>query len=173
MVSLKVQKRLAASVLKVGKRRVWIDPNEANEVSLANSRKHVRKLVKDGLIMRKPQVVHSRVRAQAHKEAVRKGRHTGTGHRQGTAEARMPTKVLWIRHQRVLRRLLRRYRDDKKLDHTMYHEFYLAAKGNQFKNKRVLIDSIHKAKNEAARQKALEEQQNARRQKSKKTKPQV
>jgi large subunit ribosomal protein L19e len=79
----------------------------------------------------------------------------------------MPTKVLWIRHQRVLRRLLRRYRDDKKLDHTMYHEFYLAAKGNQFKNKRVLIDSIHKAKNEAARQKALEEQQNARRQKKK------
>mmetsp|Transcript_2660 Transcript_2660/g.5968 ORF Transcript_2660/g.5968 Transcript_2660/m.5968 type:complete len:171 (+) Transcript_2660:80-592(+) len=168
MVSLKVQKRLAASVLKVGKRRVWIDPNEANEVSLANSRKHVRKLVKDGLIMRKPQIVHSRVRAQAHKEAVRKGRHTGTGHRFGTSEARMPTKILWIRRQRVLRRLLRRYRDDKKIDATIYNEFYLAAKGNQFKNKRVLVDAIHKAKNEAAREKALEEQQNARRQKNKK-----
>ena len=27
MVSLKTQKRLASSVLKCGKRRVWIDPN--------------------------------------------------------------------------------------------------------------------------------------------------
>ena len=38
MVSLKTQKRLAAAVLKCGKRRVWIDPNEADQVSQANSR---------------------------------------------------------------------------------------------------------------------------------------
>jgi len=36
---LRLQKRLAASVLKCGKKRVWIDPNETNEVKLANSRK--------------------------------------------------------------------------------------------------------------------------------------
>ena len=39
MASLRLQKRLAASVLKCGKKRVWIDPNETNEVALANSRK--------------------------------------------------------------------------------------------------------------------------------------
>jgi ribosomal protein L19E len=38
MVSLKLQKRLAASVLGVGKGRVWMDPNEINEISMANSR---------------------------------------------------------------------------------------------------------------------------------------
>ena len=38
MVSLKLQKRLAASVLKCGKRKVWLDPNEVNEISMANSR---------------------------------------------------------------------------------------------------------------------------------------
>lgn len=38
MVSLKTQKRLASAVLKCGKRRVWIDPNEADQVSQANSR---------------------------------------------------------------------------------------------------------------------------------------
>lgn len=38
MVSLKLQKRLAASVLKCGKGKVWLDPNEANEISMANSR---------------------------------------------------------------------------------------------------------------------------------------
>ena len=40
MAFLRLQKRLAASVLKCGKKRVWIDPNETNEVALANSRKY-------------------------------------------------------------------------------------------------------------------------------------
>ena len=39
MAFLRLQKRLAASVLKVGKKRVWIDPNETSEVALANSSK--------------------------------------------------------------------------------------------------------------------------------------
>ena len=40
MAFLRLQKRLAASVLKCGKKRVWIDPNETSEVALANSRKY-------------------------------------------------------------------------------------------------------------------------------------
>ena len=39
MAFLRLQKRLAASVLKCGRKRVWIDPNETSEVALANSRK--------------------------------------------------------------------------------------------------------------------------------------
>jgi len=53
MVSLKLQKRLAASVLKCGKRRVWMDPNECNEIGLANSRMALKKMVKDGLVMKR------------------------------------------------------------------------------------------------------------------------
>ncbi|CAI0393641.1 unnamed protein product [Linum tenue] len=41
MVSLKLQKRLASSVLKCGKGKVWLDPNEVNEISMANSRMFV------------------------------------------------------------------------------------------------------------------------------------
>ena len=41
MVSLKLQKRLASSVLKCGKGKVWLDPNEVNEISMDNSRKRL------------------------------------------------------------------------------------------------------------------------------------
>lgn len=76
-VSLRLQKRLAASVLKCGKRKIWLDPNEVNEIALANSRRNIAKLHRDGLIIKKPAVVHSRARVQTRNEAKRKGRHTG------------------------------------------------------------------------------------------------
>ena len=40
---------------------------------------HIRKLVDNGLIIRKPNLMHSRFRARAFKEARSKGRHTGFG----------------------------------------------------------------------------------------------
>ena len=39
MAFLRLQRRLAATVLKCGRNRVWIDPNECSEVALANSSK--------------------------------------------------------------------------------------------------------------------------------------
>lgn len=37
MVSLRVQKRLAANILKCGKAKVWMDPNATIHISMANS----------------------------------------------------------------------------------------------------------------------------------------
>jgi len=162
MAFLRLQKRLAATVLKCGKRRVWIDPNETSEVALANSRKNIRKLFNDGLIMKRAVHMHSRSRCKRMHEAKRKGRHTGFGKRKGTRNARMPIKVLWMRRQRVLRRLLKKYREAKKINRDIYHHFYLASKGNQFKNKTVLIEAIHKMKQEKIRERQLEEQREAR-----------
>lgn len=94
MSNLRLQKRLASAVLKCGKGKVWLDPNEINEISNANSRsspplplpisrredweeggcagQNIRRLVKDGLIIRKPVAVHSRARTRINAEARRK-----------------------------------------------------------------------------------------------------
>lgn len=60
---------------------------------LTISGQNIRKMIKDGLVIKKPVAVHSRARVRKNTEARRKGRHCGFGKRRGTANARMPQKV--------------------------------------------------------------------------------
>lgn len=120
-------------------------------------------MVADGLIIAKPKVGKSRSRVKALKEAKRNGRHTGYGKRKGTAEARMPSGVVWMRRLRVVRRVLAKYRESGKIDKHLYHKLYKLAKGNGFKHKRQVIEHVIKAKAEAAREKALRDEAEARR----------
>jgi large subunit ribosomal protein L19e len=157
------QKRLAASVLNCGKRKVWLDPNETQEIHNANSRQNFRQLIKDNYVIKRKDTVHSRFRVRRRNIAKRKGRHTGAGKRTGTRDARFPSKVLWVRKMRVLRRLLKKYRESNKIDKHLFHTLYAKAKGGEFKNKRVLMEHIHSAKAEQIRENALRQQAEMRR----------
>jgi large subunit ribosomal protein L19e len=166
MSSLKLQKRLAASVLGCGVGRVWLDESETSSIAMANSRQQIRKLISDAIIYRRPVGMHSQAQHRKRILAKREGRHRGFGKRRGTKNARLNSKWQWIRRIRALRRTLRDYRSKSEIDNHLYRKLYLKAKGNEFRNKRVLGEHIATLKANQEREKTIKEQIEARRARS-------
>ncbi|HDS58919.1 MAG TPA: 50S ribosomal protein L19e [Thermoplasmatales archaeon] len=134
-MDLKNQRRLAAEVLKCGVHRVWINPEEAEEVEKAVTKQDIRNLVKKGDIRAKKKRGVSRGRARLAHAQRKKGRRRGHGSRKGTAYARLPRKRRWILTIRPIRAYLRELREQEVITPSQYRRYYVRAKGGEFKSK--------------------------------------
>lgn len=134
-MDLEMQKRLAADILKVGEKRVWIDPDRTTEVSTAITRDDVRSLIDEGAIKAKPKEPTSRSRARKRREQQDKGRQSGPGTRKGSKQGRKSEKREWIDKVRPLRERLRELRDEDVIDSSLYRDLYRKVKGGAFRSK--------------------------------------
>ncbi|MEE8183266.1 MAG: 50S ribosomal protein L19e [Thermoplasmata archaeon] len=134
-MNLKNQRRMAASLLKCGVNRVWIDPLRMEDVADAITRTDIRIQIDAGAIKAKQKRGISRGRTRYYRGQRKKGRGRGQGSRKGTSKARKPKKERWIQTIRPIRERLREFRDEGKIDVSTYRKFYLQAKGGVFKSK--------------------------------------
>ena len=139
MTDLRNQRRLAAAVLKCGRDRVWIDPEQVDDVASAVTRSDVRRLVSSGIIRKLAARGVSRGRARVRAEARAQGRGRGPGSRKGATFARFPRKDRWMRTIRSLREELAKLRSEKKIDAHTYRSYYMRAKGGQFRSRNHLL----------------------------------
>lgn len=133
-MSLRSQRRIAASILKVGVNRIWIDPERSEDVELAITRSEIRRLIHEGAIKAVPVKGESRWRAKVLKEKKRKGLRRGPGTQEGGKYATISRKSRWISRIRALRKRLRILRARRIITPTTYRELYLKAKGGEFKS---------------------------------------
>ncbi|MDY0266104.1 MAG: 50S ribosomal protein L19e [Methanimicrococcus sp.] len=134
MANLKNQRRMASQILDCGSDRVWIDPAKLEEVAEAITREDVRNLIADGTIKAKKVKGVSRGRARLVAEKRKYGHRKGPGSRKGAKGARTPSKELWMKKIRALRKRLKEMRADETLDKKTYCKLYRKAKGGEFRN---------------------------------------
>ena len=124
MPTLRLQKRLAASILKVGQSRVWLDPNRLEDIKNAITRADIKKLIEGGAIKALPPKIK--------KPKEKKKRRKGPGSRKGS---RTSGKEEWMKTVRALRKYLKELRDSGKLTTRQYRELYLKVKGGMFRSR--------------------------------------
>ena len=140
-MNLGKQKQLAARALGVSKKRVKFDtstPDNKKSLKEIISRDDVRSLLEDKVITKEPKKGNSRTRANHTLAQKKKGRRQGQGSRKGTANARFKSKDKWMIKIRALRAMLRKLKDEGKLETSTYRELYKKCKGNFFRSKRHL-----------------------------------
>jgi len=133
-LSLKNQRRIAASILKVGENRVWIDPQRIGEVEAAITREDMKKLIHEKAIVPHRNKGVSRGRARILHEKKRKGLRKGFGSRTGSFGARVPRKEMWMRKIRALRNRLSELEENHSITERVYRRLYVMASSGSFES---------------------------------------
>jgi len=135
MTDLRNQRRMAASLLKCGKSRVWMDNDRLEEIAKAVTKNDIRILIKGEAIKSRQKKGISSGRKKYIAKQKAKGRRRGHGSRKGASYARLYKKERWLRTIRPIRLYLATLRKEKKIDNTTYRRYYVRAKGGEFKSK--------------------------------------
>lgn len=135
-MELKLQKRLAAQILKCSEKRIWLDPTRLDEIKEAITKVDTKGLINDNAIKKKKIKGISRGRTRKRIEQKRKGRQKGFGSRKGKSTARLPRKRAWINRIRAQRNLLKELREKNIITKRDYQNLYSLAKGGFFRSRR-------------------------------------
>jgi|TARA_B100001971_G_C18252078_1_gene579055 large subunit ribosomal protein L19e len=135
-MELKLQKRLAAQILKCSPKRVSFDTESLQDIKEAITKIDISSLINDNVIKRKPVKGVSRVRARKIREQKSKGRRRGFGSRKGKKTATLSRKSAWINKIRAQRKLLVELKDKKEISKSIYQKLYLQSKGGFFRSRR-------------------------------------
>lgn len=135
MTDLRNQRGMAASLLKCGINRVWMDHDRVDEIAKAVTKEDIRVLI-NGKAIKKLQTKGISGARRKHAESQKKkGRRRGHGSRKGAKYARLPRKERWIKTIRPIRADLKVLRDENKIDRSAYRKYYRKAKGGEFRSK--------------------------------------
>lgn len=135
-MQLKIQKRIAARIMKSSENRIWLDSNRLDEIKDAITKADIKSLIKDKAIKSKKIQGISRFRIRKIKSQKSKGRRRGPGSLKGSKHARLSKKKSWINHIRIQRRFLQHLRDENIIDRSSYRSLYMKSKGGFFRSKR-------------------------------------
>jgi|TARA_Y100000310_G_C20613210_1_gene779152 large subunit ribosomal protein L19e len=142
-MQIKIQKRLAAQLLKSSENNIWLDSNRLDEIKEAITKADIKSLIKDKAIKSKKRVGISRYRIRKRYAQKRKGRRSGFGSIKGGKYARLSKKNSWINRIRVQRTFLQNLRDKEVIDRSSYRSLYMKCKGGFFRSKRHIKMYMH------------------------------
>lgn len=135
-MSLETQRRMAASILKMGVNRIWIDPDSIEKVQSAITRNEVRKLIHEGHIKRRPEKGVSQARSRL---KTRNARTKGQGSKKAAAGK---STAPWHKQIRALRSFLKEQKNKHLINPSSYTKLSLMAKGGGFRSTSHLKEHI-------------------------------
>jgi len=135
-MKMKLQKKLAAAILKSSPHRIKLDVNELDKIKEAITKADIKSLIKQGLIKEKQIKGKGNFHSRKKKVQKRKGRQKGPGSRKGKASARANPKDVWMNKIRAQRKLLKLLKEKGIILEKEFRGLYKKAKGGFFRSKR-------------------------------------
>ncbi|MBS3145779.1 50S ribosomal protein L19e [Candidatus Woesearchaeota archaeon] len=135
-MDLKVQKRIAASLMGISPKRVWFDPNRLEEIKESITKADMRLLVRDKAVQKKQKRGISGFRSKKIKAQKSKGRRKGAGSKKGGRNARINPKKEWMAKVRLQRRFLKELKVKSLINIQNYRNLMRKVKGGFFRSKR-------------------------------------